>query len=360
MALLDSFLQVVVDQRGSDLHLHSGKPPIVRLDGDLVPLPFRRLGDAESRRLLFQILSPDQRARLEADQQLDFMYVAPRIGRFRANAFIQHSGMSVVFRVIPDRLPTLSELMLPRAVRLLTELQNGLVLVTGPTGCGKTTTLAAMIHQINATSQRHVITLEDPVEFVHTPLQGLVTQREVGRDVESFSAGLRSALRESPDVLMVGELRDEETVSLAIQAAETGVLVFGTLHTNSASKAVDRVIDAVPPGSREQARSVMSVLLRGVVAQFLCKRATGEGRIAALEVLLNSIAVANMIREAKTYQIEGYLQSGSNEVTGMQSMDQCLFRYVRDGLVDATEALRAANAPELLRQRLETLSVEEQ
>ncbi|MFH1465608.1 MAG: PilT/PilU family type 4a pilus ATPase [Pseudomonadota bacterium] len=359
MAWLDSFLQVVIDQRGSDLHLHAGKPPIVRLDGDLVALPYRELSDGETRRLLAQILSPEQQEALARDQQLDFMHILPGCARFRANAFVQQQGASAVFRVIPNRLPTLKELMLPRSVRRLTEMQNGLVLITGPTGSGKTTTLAAMVHHINTTMERHIITLEDPVEFVHDPVKSVVTQREVGRDVATFAEGLRSALRESPDVLMVGELRDQETVSLALQAAETGVLVLGTLHTNSASKAVDRVIDAVPPENREQARSVLSVLLRGVVAQFLCKRASGEGRVAALEVLLNSFAVANMIREGKTHQIEAWLQSGSNEVTGMQSMDQCLFRYVRDGLIEAAEALRAANVPDLLRQRLEQLEVEQ-
>jgi len=346
---------VVMDQRGSDLHLHAGKPPIVRLDGELVPLPFRELSDAESRRFILQVLSEEQRARLQAEQQIDFIYELAGQARFRANAFVQQQGMSAVFRVIPTRLPTLKELMLPRAIRRLTEVQNGLVLITGPTGSGKTTTLAAMLHHINETSERHVITLEDPVEFVHSPIRSLVTQREVGSDVASFSDGLRSALRESPDVLMVGELRDAETVSLALQAAETGVLVLGTLHTNSASKAIDRVIDAVPPENREQARSVLSVLLRGVVAQYLCKRASGEGRLAALEILLNSFAVANMIRENKTHQIEGYLQSSSNDVTGMQSMDQCLFRLVRDGLVEPAEAQRAANNPEQLKQRLEQL-----
>jgi twitching motility protein PilT len=355
---IDSFLQVVIDQRGSDLHLHAGKPPIVRLDGDLVPLPYRVLSDAECRRFLAQVITPEQREQLAKDQQLDFIHIIPGAARFRANAFIQQEGMSAVFRVIPNRLPTIKELMLPRAIRRLTEMQNGLVLITGPTGSGNTTTLAAMIHQINAHSQRHVITLEDPVEFVHKPLSSIVTQREVGRDVATFSEGLRSALRESPDVLMVGELRDEETVSLALQAAETGVLVLGTLHTNSASKAIDRVIDAVPPENREQARSVLSVLLRGVVAQYLCKRASGEGRLASLEILLNSFAVANMIREAKTFQIEGYLQTASNDVTGMQSMDACLFRYVRDGLIDSAEALKAANHPEGLRQRIEQLELE--
>ncbi|MCB9778116.1 MAG: PilT/PilU family type 4a pilus ATPase [Alphaproteobacteria bacterium] len=345
-------MQVVVDQRASDLHLHAGKPPIVRLDGDLVPLPFRELGDAETRRFVLQVLDAEQRARLDRDQQLDFLHVLPGVGRFRANAFVQREGMSAVFRVIPERLPTLDELMLPGVLRTICNHQNGLVLVTGPTGSGKTTTLAAMIHEINRTSARHIITLEDPVEFVHEPASGIVTQREVGTDVATFAGGLRSALRESPDVLMVGELRDVETVSLALQAAETGVLVLGTLHTNSAAKAVDRIVDAVPDAVRDQARGVMSVMLRGVVAQHLCKRATGEGRVAALEVLLNSHAVANMIREGKTHQIEGHLQSASNERTGMQSLDHCLFRFVRDGLVEADEALRKSNDPDILRERL--------
>ncbi|RME22622.1 MAG: PilT/PilU family type 4a pilus ATPase [Deltaproteobacteria bacterium] len=358
-AWLDSFLRVVVDQRASDLHLHAGKPPVVRLDGDLVTLPFRELGDVETRRFIWQVLDDQQRHTLEREMQLDFIYVLEGVGRFRANAFMQRDGLSAVFRVIPERLPTMKELLLPAAVRTLTRHQNGLVLVTGPTGSGKTTTLAAMIHDINRNSRRHIITLEDPIEFVHPPIHSVVTQRAVGTDVKSFSDGLRSALREAPDVLMVGELRDQETVSLALQAAETGVLVLGTLHTNSAAKAVDRIIDAVPDATREQARGVLSVMLRGIVAQQLCKQATGEGRIAALEVLLNSYAVANMIREGKTHQIDGHLQSASNGAGGMQSLDHCLFRYVRDGLIEPEEAVRNANDPDAMMQRLATLPGED-
>ncbi len=356
MARIDSFLRVAVDQRGSDLHLHAGKPPTVRLDGDLVPLPFRSLSDLEARRFLYEILDPDLRASLEVHRQLDFVHAVDKVGRFRVNAFYQRQGLSAVFRVVPDRPPTIDDLMLPSAVRELSRLQNGMVLITGPTGSGKTTTMAAMINEINRTSPRHVITLEDPVEFIHQRRMAAITQREVGRDVESFATGLRSALRESPDVLLVGELRDPLTVQLALQAAETGVLVLGTLHTRSAAGAPDRIIDSVPEGSREQARSVLSVLLRGIIAQRLCRRAWGEGRIAALEILMQSHAASSMIREGKAHQLDAYLQSPSLEGTGSQSMDNCLIRYVREGLIDASEARRHANDPEQVQQRLVELA----
>jgi len=358
VALLDSFLRVVVDQRASDLHLHAGKPPIVRLDGDLVALPFRTLTSRDARRFVAEVLDGVQGARFEREQQVDFIHVIEGLGRFRASAFVQNDGVSAVFRAIPDRLPTLDELNLPESVRALTRLANGLVLVTGPTGSGKTTTLAAMLHEMNTSSERHIITLEDPVEFVHEPLASVVTQRQVGRDVASFADGLRSAMRESPDVLMVGELRDLESVSLALHAAETGVLVLGTLHTNSAAKAIDRVIDVMPEESRDQARGVLSVLLRGVVAQALCKRACGSGRVAALEILLHNYAVANLIRENKVHQVESYLRTASNEVGGMQSLDQALFRYVRDGIVGRDEALRVARSPDQLAEMVGGLPVE--
>lgn len=357
MARIDSFLRVAVDQRGSDLHLHAGKPPSVRLDGDLIPLPFRSLSDLETRRFIYEILDPERRAALEINRQLDFVHAVPRIGRFRVNAFFQRQGLGAVFRVVPDHPPSLDDLMLPGVVRDLSRLDNGLVLVTGPTGSGKTTTMAAMVNEINRTSPRHVITLEDPVEFIHQRQQSAITQREVGRDVESFATGLRSALRESPDVLLVGELRDPLTVQLALQAAETGVLVLGTLHTRTAAGAPDRIIDSVPEGSREQARGVLSVLLRGVVAQRLCRRAWGEGRIAALEILMQSHATSAMIRDGKGHQLDAYLQSPTLDGTGSQSMDSCLIRYVREGLIDGEEARRCANDPEKLEQRLVELAV---
>jgi twitching motility protein PilT len=350
MARLDSFLRLVVEQQASDLHFHAGSPPVIRHDGDLLPLPFRALTDLEARRFLHEIMSADQRERLEREQQVDFVYVIDDVGRFRANVFRQSVGIGAVFRIVPNRLPTIDELRMPPAVKKLTQLQNGLVLVTGPTGSGKTTTLAAMVQEVNHSSERHVITIEDPIEFVHPPVRSVITQRQVGDHTDGFASGLRSALRESPDVLVVGELRDLETIQLALQAAETGVLVFGTLHTNSASKAIDRIIDALPDEARDQMRGSLSVLLKGVIAQQLCKRATGEGRVAALEVLLTSYAIAHMIRDAKTHQIDGYLGSANADSSGMQSLDACLFRLVQEEEITVDEAARVANYPEQLRK----------
>src|SRR6185295_250886 len=266
MARLDSFLRLVVEQQASDLHFHAGNVPIIRHDGDLVPLPFRMLSEEETRRFLYEIMTPEQREGFERDQEVDFAYVIEGIGRFRVNAFQQSHGPGAVFRIIPARLPTIDELRLPAVLRKLAFQSHGLVLITGPTGSGKTTTLAAIIHEINNPSKRHVITVEDPIEFVHFPLQSVITQRQVGIHTEAFASALRSALRESPDVLVVGEMRDWEAVGLALSAAETGVLVFGTLHTNSAAKAIDRIIDVAPEEVREQVRGVISVLLKGVIA----------------------------------------------------------------------------------------------
>jgi twitching motility protein PilT len=263
--------------------------------------------------------------------------------------FRQARGIGSVFRIVPNRLPTIEELYLPPVVKKLTELQNGLVLITGPTGSGKTTTMAALIHEINKTSSRHIITIEDPIEYVHTPIQSVITQRQVGRHVESFATALRSSLRESPDVVVAGEMRDLETIQVALQAAETGVLVFGTLHTNSASKAADRIIDVFSEESRDQIRGVVSVMLRGVLAQMLVRRASGEGRMAALEVMLQTVGISNLIRENKCYQIDAYLQT-ADPGSGMQSLDSCLFQYVRDGLITLDEGLRVANFPEILKR----------
>jgi twitching motility protein PilT len=350
MARLDSFLRLVVDQRASDLHFHAGNVPIIRHDGELIPLPFRTLSPDESARFIHEILNEEQRALFERESELDFAYTAEGVGRFRANVFRQSHGVGAVFRVIPNTVPSIDGLSLPNVLRKLSGHQNGLVLVTGPTGSGKTTTLAAMIHEINATQRRHVITIEDPVEFIHTSLKSVVTQRQVGVHAATFHQAHRSALREAPDVLVVGEMRDHETVSLALSAAETGVLVFGTLHANSASKAVDRILNVCPDDGREQVRSVLSVLLRGVVAQQLCKRASGEGRVAAIEVLLQSYAVANMIRENKLHQLDGCLRSADPTTTGMQSLDQSLMQHVRQGVITPEEAMRVANNPEDFRR----------
>ncbi len=350
---------MVSEQKASDLHFHAGTTPMIRHDGDLVELPFRPLGDDETRRFLYEVLTPSQKEAFEADGELDFAYDLEGVARFRVNLMVQSRGPGAVFRIIPNAIPTLDDLGLPPSLKKLGRLANGLVLVTGPTGSGKTTTLAAMISEINRTAAKHIITVEDPIEFVHDPIQCVVTQRQVGTHVKGFDTALRSSLRESPDVLVVGEMRDFETVSLALQAAETGVLVFGTLHTNSAAKAVDRIADVFPEEQQEQARGLLSVLLKGVVAQTLCKRASGEGRVAALEILLANYAVSNMIRENKTFQIDSYLQSGESIQQGMKSLDLALRDLVRERIIEIDEALSYANNPEALRELTADLEVRE-
>lgn len=349
MARIDSFLRLVAEQQASDLHFHSGNPPIIRHDGDLMPLPFRSLSRDEVRRFVYEILTPEQRQQFEQQNELDLIYVIDGVGRFRTNVLVQSQGMGAVFRIIPHRLPGLDELMLPRAVRKLTQLQNGLVLVCGPTGSGKTTTLAAMVNEINEHSQRHVITIEDPIEFLHAPVQSTITQRQVGKHTETFAGALRSALRESPDVLVIGEMRDLDTITLALSATETGVLVFGTLHTNSAAKAIDRIIDAVGEDGRDQMRAVLSVLMRGVISQQLCKRANSDGRVAALEILLQNYAVSHMIRDNKLHQLEGYLQTASNDGSGAQSLDHAILGFVKEGMVSLEEGMRVATYPNQLK-----------
>ncbi len=350
MARIDSFLRLVAEQGASDLHFHAGNVPIIRFEGELMSLPFRVLSEVETGRFLLELMAEEQRAQFEKTQEADFVYSIENVARFRVNVFVQSAGLGAVFRVIPNEVPTLESLNLPPAVKRLTMLSNGLVLVTGPTGSGKSTTLAAMVDEINKTSQRHVISIEDPIEFLHRPIKGAITQRQVGKHAESFAGALRSALRESPDVLVVGEMRDLETIQLAISAAETGVLVIGTLHSNSASKAIDRIIDVIPEESRDQVRSTLSVLLRGVISQHLAKHASGDGRVAVMEVLLQSYAVSNLIRENKVFQIDGYLDTASYDGSGMQSLDACLFKQVKAGEVTVEEALKFANQPESLKR----------
>jgi twitching motility protein PilT len=359
MARLDSFLRLVVDQQASDLHFHAGNVPVIRHNGDMHRLPFRKLTENETRRFIMEIMTEEQRAQFAKDQDIDFTYELEGCARFRTNVFVQHNGIGVVFRIIPNHLPTIDDLMLPLSIKKLTRLSNGLVLITGPTGSGKTTTLAALIQEINHTSQRHIITIEDPIEFIHENAQSVITQRQIGQHTSSFAESLRSALRESPDILVVGELRDMETITLALLAAETGVLVFGTLHTNSAPKAVNRIIDALPEQHQEQMRSVLSVLLRGVVAQRLCKRLNEEGRIAALEILLQSFAISHMIRENKIHQMEGYLQSANYETSGMQSLETAIFNHVKNGLVTIEEGMKTANFPEIVKSMFDNMPAEE-
>lgn len=349
MARIDSFLRLVAEQKASDLHFHSGMVPKIRVNGDILPLNFRELTASETNSFLYEILTPEQKDELEKENGIDIMYELKGFGRFRTNIFMQYNGLGAVFRIVPDKLPTADDLLLPQSTKDLIKYNNGLILVTGPTGSGKTTTLAALIHEINRTSRKHIITIEDPIEFVHMPINSVLTQRQVGKHIDSFAAALRSALREAPDVLVIGELRDIETIALALSAAETGILVFGTLHTNSSSRAISRIIDMVSEKIQDQTRTTLSVLLRGVIAQRLCKRASGEGRLAILEILIQNFAIANMIRENKLHQLDGYLQSVNFEETGMQSMDSCLLRYIKEGLIWLEDAVEISDYPDQLR-----------
>ncbi len=339
---MHTLLRIAADQRASDLHLHAGKVPRVRHDGRLVPLPFRSLGSHQLRAMLDEILTDAQRAEMERASHLDFAYDLDGVGRFRGSACTQSDGLSAVFRVIPPTMPSLDELELPAAVHGLTRHANGLVLVTGPTGSGKTTTLAAIVDRINETSARHVITIEDPIEFVHTQKRGLLTQRQVGLHCESFAAALRSALREAPDVVVVGEIRDYETLALSLAAAEAGVLVFATLHTRSAAQSIDRLLGACPDDREDQVREVLATLLRGVLCQRMC-RALGGGRVVACEVLLQTIAISNMIREKKVHLIGGILRSGAESSRGMRSLEESLARLAQDKRITRSEALSLAN-----------------
>jgi twitching motility protein PilT len=350
MARLDSFLRLVAEQHASDLHLRAGHVPMVRYCGELTQLPFRTLSQEEAVRLLAEVMTPEQSVTFAKEQEIDFAYELPGIGRFRAHAFHYAHGVAAVFRIVPGKAPTIEGLRLPASLKELALVRNGLVLVTGPTGSGKSTTLAAMVHEINKTTARHIITIEDPIEFVHEPLQSLVTQRQVGVHVASFAAGLRSALRESPDVLVIGEMRDLETISLALAAAETGTLVFGTLHTRSAARAIDRILDTCTEETRDQVTTTLSVVLKGVVAQYLCRHKSGDYLLPAVEVLLQTHAVSNMIRENKLHQVESFLQGPELRGTGMQSFDTCVLGYLDQGLITVEEAQRLASGADAQRR----------
>lgn len=347
---IDRFLKLMNDKGASDLHLSVGRPPIFRLSGRMDPVRYRVLDDRNFESLVKPITPVHLWEQYIKDGDTDYAYEIPGVSRFRVNLFKQHRGMGAVFRIIPTKLMTIEQLGLPPSTKKFVTMEGGLVLVTGPTGSGKSTTLSAIINEINATRPLHMVTIEDPIEFVHPNKNSLVSQREIGPHSRSFSAALRAAVREDPDVILVGEMRDLETIQLALSAAETGVLVFGTLHTNSAATAIDRIIDAAPEEAREQVRGILSVLLRGILAQHLVKRASGEGRVAVLEILLQSFAVSHLIREGKVHQIDGLLQSSENAGTGMVSLDTCLLNYMRQGLITVEDGLRIAKDPEHLRQ----------
>jgi twitching motility protein PilT len=336
MPKIDSFFKHMIEQSASDLHLSVGSRPRIRLHGTLQEMEFQELNNQLMQEMLFEIITDAQKKSFIAKRDLDFAHEVPGLARFRANYLVQKRGLAAVFRVIPTDIKGVEELGVPAQILKFADMSRGLVLVTGPTGSGKSTTLAALVDYINAGRKEHILTIEDPIEFVHQSKKCLVTQREVGSHTQSFSAALRAALREDPDVILVGELRDLETIELAVTAAETGHLVFGTLHTNSAAKTVDRIIDAFPADQQAQIRTMLSESLKGVVSQQLLKRSDRAGRVPALEILFVKTSVANLIREGKTFQIPSVIQTGKSE--GMQLMDQAIMEYLMKKVISPEEA----------------------
>jgi twitching motility protein PilT len=328
---IDDLLKEAEEKGASDLHLSTGEPPSLRVHGDLVRTEREKLDPAGVRQLVDKLMTEAQKTAFEENHECDFAADLPGIGRYRVNVFQHQRGPGAVLRSIPTKIPTLEQLALPPIFKELCQKERGLVLVTGPTGSGKSTTLAAMVREINETWDAHILTVEDPIEFVHDPIRCVVNQREVGPHTKSFSNALRSALREDPDVILVGEMRDLETISLAITAAETGHLVFGTLHTSSAPKTVDRIIDAFPGDQQAQIRSMLSESLEAVIAQTLIKK-NGGGRVAAQEILIATPGIRNLIREQKLHQIPSMMQTGKG--VGMCTLDMALQELVKKNLID--------------------------
>ncbi len=333
---LTQLLAFTLQNKASDLHLSAGSAPIIRVSGTLKRIKAEPLSSDDIRTMLYSIMSEEQRAEYEKNLELDFAIALGEKARFRVNGFTSRLGSCAVFRTIPTTILTMEQLGLPPVIRRFAELHKGIVLVTGPTGSGKSTTLAALVNHINAHDSRHILTIEDPVEFFHTSQKSLVNHREVGTDTRSFAKALKSALREDPDVILVGEMRDHETISLALTAAETGHLVFGTLHSSSAAKTIDRIIDVFPMSDKEMVRSMLSSSLQGIVAQTLLKRADGTGRAGAYEVLVGTNAVRNLIRENQIPQMYSMMQTGSRY--GMITMEDAVTDLVEAGIVDKDEA----------------------
>lgn len=331
-----------VKNKASDLHLSAGQPPMIRVHGDIRKINLPPMSHKDVHALVYDIMNDGQRKVYEEHLEIDFSFEIPNLARFRVNAFNQQRGAAAVFRTIPSKLLTLADLKCPPIFKDIAEYPKGIVLVTGPTGSGKSTTLAAMIDHINETAYGHILTIEDPIEFVHPSKKCLVNQREVGPHTESFDMALRSALREDPDVILVGEMRDLETIRLAMTAAETGHLVFGTLHTSSAAKTVDRIIDVFPAAEKDMVRTMLSESLRAVIAQTLIKTKDGTGRAAAHEIMIATPAIRNLIREAKVPQMYSAIQTGQQ--LGMQTLDQCMTDLVRRNVISSAEArTRAVN-----------------
>jgi twitching motility protein PilT len=348
-ASLDTMLVAMVNEHGSDLHLTVGAPPTVRINGRLRALPdYDRLTPSDTEVLLRSVVSEEQWRQFERDHELDVSYSIERVSRFRVNLYLQRGSRGAVFRAIPHQIKPLDELGVPEAVARFAHLPRGLVLITGPTGSGKSTTLASVLDLANRVRSAHIITIEDPIEFLHGHKRCIVNQREVGGDTNSFAAALKHALRQDPDIILVGELRDLETTATAIAAAETGHLVLATMHTQSASQTVDRIIDVFPPHQQQQVRAQLATALQGVVTQALCPRADGDGRAVITEIMMVTPAIRNLIREGKNHQIPSFMQAGGKE--GMLSFDQHLAERVRDQIITFENALELCHSADDLKR----------
>ena len=348
---IQQLFKLMVDSNGSDLHLTSLSPPGMRVNGEIVRVKIPPLTPADTKRLIYQILTEEQKNEFEKNLELDFSFGIKGLARFRANVFYSKGSVAAVFRQIPSIIPDFKTLNLPNVLLEMTDVSNGLVLVTGPTGSGKSTTLAALIDRLNENEAGHIITLEDPVEFVHPHKNCLVNQREIGSDTLTFSHALRSLLRQDPDIVLVGELRDVETIEAALTVAETGHLVFGTLHTNSAVQTINRVINVFPAHQQDQVRTLLSLVLQGVIAQQLIPKSYEPGRVCAMEIMVPTPGIRNLIREDKIHQIYSQMQIGQ-EKTGMITMNQSLKKYVDAGLIDNDTAMSYSPNPEELAKQI--------
>jgi twitching motility protein PilT len=341
VAELDKILRHAIEMKASDVHILSEMPPMIRRFGDIQRLSNTQSLDKKTAlKLIMEILDADQKAEFEVRREVDFCYEIPDVSRFRANVYMEERGIGGAFRIVPSTIMSADEIGIPDAVKGLTRLRNGLVLVTGPAGCGKSTTLAALVHMVNSERGEHIITIEDPIEFVHKNIKSQVNQRQVGIHTKSFAAALRASLREDPDVILVGEMRDLETISMAITAAETGHLVFSTLHTLSAYKTIERIINVFPPNQQKQIRTMLSESLGGVISQQLIRNADNTGRVPAMEILIATASVKTMIRDDKTYQLPGYMQAGRKY--GMRLLDDHIIELLQQGKVDPQHAYHMA------------------
>jgi len=352
MAKIDAFFELMNKQEASDLHLAAGQQPAIRIRGEIERVKYHILESDELRSMLYEITPEHKIKQFEETGDVDFAYEIPGLARYRANYYMQKDGVAAAFREIPTKIQTAKDLGLPAVITKLASLPRGLVLVTGPTGSGKSTTLASIVDEANRTRKDHIITIEDPIEFVHESKGCIVNHREVGLHTKTFAAALRGALREDPDIILVGEMRDMETISLAVEAANTGHLVFSTLHTTSAAKTVDRIIEVFPPGEQTQIRSTLADGIRAVISQTLLKRIDQPGRVAALEVMIATPAVRNLVREAKTYQLPSMIQTGKKY--GMQLLDDAIMDLLNGGIISTDDAYQKANDKARFRPYLRT------